>query len=60
MKQFLYHAFTMFVGLVFIISLCTLDTLHPVTICALFASEAWIIHVIGKMGREESEEDVQD
>lgn len=61
MKRFIYQAFTMVMGLVFVISLCTLDTLHPLNIGALAVSEGWMIYVLSDVMRcKEGKDDVQN
>lgn len=59
MKRFIYQAFTMVMGLVFVIALCSLETLHPLAIGALAVSEGWMIYVLSDVMRcKEGEDDL--
>ena len=63
MKRFLYQALTLVMGMVFIISLCSLETLHPFAIGALALSEGWMLYVMSNVMRSkesEGDEDVQN
>jgi hypothetical protein len=61
MKRFIYQAFTVIMGLVFVLALCSLETLHPLAIGALAVSEGWMIYVLSDVMRcKEGKDDVQN
>lgn len=61
MKRIFYNTMTLICGALFIFSLCALESLNPLVIAALFASEAWLLHAMVNVyhddeGREHCDE----